>query len=155
LVYAAELLDEHTDNVYRRLSILQARLRRLNFVALAAIGGWIIVSPRLGETLPVESRTFYTLTLLLGVMGAVVSGYSLARASPGGKIPEQLQTSTLLFARLMLGAVSALALSTFVSSGVLNVGSTLSAALVTAFAAGFSEQFVAKTVDSFVSKARE
>ncbi len=161
LIYVAQILDEHHDNVYQRLGIIRERLLLLDCIAVVALLVWIawmLISAPIDFTAtfaatPIAAWQLYGLTILLGLNGALVSGFATTQETSKAKIPEQLQTTEVSVARLVMGAVSAVALATFLSSGILNLSSNaLPVILFAAFAAGFSEQLVVKAVETVASK---
>jgi hypothetical protein len=87
-------------------------------------------------------------------LGAVFSGFSSSIVTDRKKtrIKSELSTSTLTFARLSLAMVSAIFISIFLLSGVLNLHRpSLELLLAIAFASGFSERLLLRAIDS-VSK---
>jgi hypothetical protein len=162
---AKRLLDEHQDNVYHKLVILQSRLRLLTVISWIAIGVWVVWPPlspvvkpvtaasRLAEGVAsVPTRRLWFAVILLGVLGAAFSGFSssIAADQKKNRIPDELSTSTVTFARFSLAMVSAIAVSIFFLSGVLNLPSpSLELLLAVAFASGFSDRLILRAIDSF------
>jgi hypothetical protein len=162
---AKRTLDEHHDNDYHKSAILKVRLRVLTVVSWIAIIAWIArppispavksiaaasnVSDMVDNALP--TRWLWFAVILSGVLGAVFSGFSSSIATDRKKtrIKSELSTPTLTFARLSLAMVSAIAISVFLLSGVLNLPKpNLELLLAVAFASGFSERLLLRAIDS-------
>jgi hypothetical protein len=123
----------------------------LAIVALITVIVWIIIAPQLHET-NMYTRIFIFAVVLSGIMGASVSGIlTVARGGAEARIPEQLIGFWILLVKLVVGAVSALALYAFQISGYLDIAKTPEQIIVVCFAAGFSERLVTSAVES-VSK---
>jgi hypothetical protein len=165
VVRAKRTLDEHHDNVYHKLMILKSRLRLLTLVGLIAIATWIIrppLSPVLKSLAvasnneavmnsPLSTRWLWFAVILSGVLGAVFSGFSssLATEQKKNRIPAELSTSTLTFARLALSMVSAIVVSIFLLSGVIDFPKpTVEFLLVVAFVSGFSDRLLLRAIES-------
>jgi hypothetical protein len=78
-VRAAEILHEHEDNVYEKLSLLQRQLSILSLIAALSVIAWVCLAPPLrklqaGDPFPLDTREFILAVVLFGVMGAIVSG---------------------------------------------------------------------------------
>jgi len=129
VVYAAQILREHQDNVYHKLQVVKRQLTVLSVVAVMALVVWFIAAPApsagaAGNQLWLATRGFAGAVVMFGIMGASVSGIlSTAKGRDGMRIPDQLLDSLVIMARLVIGAVSALAVATFLISGVLAIGS--------------------------------
>jgi len=167
VVRAKRTLDEHQDNVYHKLAILKARLRLLTVISLIAVGVWIarppvspVVksaavanAPELVNT-SLSARWLWFAVVLSGVLGALFSGFSSSLATDAKKtrIPAELSTSTLTFARLSLAMVSAIIVSVFLLSGVISLPRlSLELLLAIAFVSGFSDRLLLRAIES-VSK---
>jgi hypothetical protein len=165
LVRAKRTLDEHHDNVYHKLMILKSRLRLLTLIGLLAIAIWIIrppLSPVVKSlafatsddvvmSSPLSTRWLWFAVILSGVLGAVFSGFSSSMATDQNKtrIPAELSTSTLTFARLALSMVSAIVVSIFLLSGVIDFPKpSLEFLLVVAFISGFSDRLLLRAIGS-------
>jgi hypothetical protein len=227
LVEAKRILDEHNDNVYRRLAILKSRLLLLSISGLIFLIVWLFIlkppvpeivvasrasnvqavagvnaapasastssaSPGVGtdtegasapsasadatETtsdagIPVVSTTtigtseaiseqrsltgniaekFWWTVVLAGLLGGLISAFTSAIGSDIRKsnIPAELSTQSVTFARLMLATLSALAVTLFLTSGILVLGQ-LSYELIVAIAiaSGFTERLLLRAVD--------
>lgn len=165
VVRAKRTLDEHQDNVYHKLAILKSRLRLLTFISLIAIGLWLARPPlspvvksvaaasNVAEVVndPLSTRWLWFAVILSGVLGAVFSGFSSSIATDQKKtrIPSELSTSTLTFARLSMAMVSAIVISIFLLSGILNLPRpSLELLLAVAFVSGFSDRLLLRAIDS-------
>lgn len=162
---AKRTLDEHHDNVYHKLLILKSRLRLLTLVALIAIAVWM-AHPPLSPVVKslalatsddavmnssLSTRWLWFAVILSGVLGAVFSGFSSSMTSDQKKtrIPAELSTSTLTFARLSLSMVSAIVVSILLFSGVIDFPKfSLEFLLVVAFVAGFSDRLLLRAIES-------
>lgn len=135
MIEAKRLLDEHYDNVYQRLAILRTRLTLLFFLGLAFLGIWFVLSPPVplammandgGDpfaTLGNSPTKFWAMIVLAGLLGALISAFTSAIGTDPKRssIPAELSTLTITFARLRVAALSALAVTLFLSSGVINL----------------------------------
>jgi hypothetical protein len=145
-VYAArKILLEYQGNNYIKLDRIHTQLEIMGVSAI------VLVPLIIGVM-----TTFFGQNILLmiaiavfGAAGGTVSAIQfVARTSTKGKIPEQLQGSWSISIRPLIGAISALAISVFLLSGILQIG-TLSDYLLLAisFIAGFSERFFLNVVE--------
>jgi hypothetical protein len=85
------------------------------------------------------------------LIGAIVSGFtsSFSRDQKKTRIPSELSTSTITFARLVLAMVSALAVSIFLVSGVLNFPKpSYELLLAVALVSGFSDRLLLRAIES-------
>lgn len=156
VAHAAKILDEHHDNVYQKLTILRARLAVLALLTAVALVVWVLVLPQpagpaAATDIPVGPRMFWCTIILSGVIGAIISGFTSSITKRGGekRIPIELDFSAITFARLALGALSALAVTAFLSAGLVKLGEpsyelTLAAAIVS----GFSERLLLRALES-------
>lgn len=147
---AARMLDEHHDNVYDRLGLLRTQLLGLSLAAAAVVGLWLFL-----RNTPPEwhgSWQDWTMIVLLGVMGAILSGFLRAGSGRGVRIPEQLSSVSLTFARFALAAIAAIAITLLMESHFIKYGDEL--VWVTAFAAGFSERLVVDALNELTRKAQ-
>ena len=233
VVEAKRILDEHNDNVYRRLSILKSRLLLLTMAGLAFLVIWLFflqppvpaivvassvskVTPSAGanatagevstssaspaatvasgdtgapSSSPAATKapggastpaaspaateapagdsdqqastrsaadTFWWMVVLAGLLGGLISAFTSAIRSDIRKsnIPAELSTQTVTFARLMLAALSALAITLFLTSGLLSF-EQLSYELILAIAivSGFTERLLLRAVDQVAKTA--
>lgn len=100
--------------------------------------------------------TFWWMVVLAGLLGGLISAFTSAISSDIRKsnIPAELSTQTVTFARLMLAALSALAITLFLTSGLLSF-EQLSYELILAIAvvSGFTERLMKRAVDQVVKTA--
>jgi len=89
-----------------------------------------------------------------GVLGSLISSFTSAIGVDvkRSNIPAELSTHIITQARLMVGALSALAVTLLLCSGILNV-QDLSYAFVIAVAvvSGFTDRFLFSAIERFVS----
>jgi hypothetical protein len=249
LVEAKHILDEHNDNVYRRLAILKSRLLLLTIAGFAFLVVWlfflqppvpaIVVASSMSKVTPSAGAnatagevstssaspaasvasgdtgapssslaatsasdegsalsaspaatkapagastpaaspaatkvptgasdqqastrsvadTFWWMVVLAGLLGGLISAFTSAIRSDIRKsnIPAELSTQTVTFARLMLAALSALAITLFLTSGLLSF-EQLSYELILAIAivSGFTERLLLRAVDQVAKTA--
>lgn len=249
VVEAKRILDEHNDNVYRRLAILKSRLLLLTVAGLVFLVVWLFflqppvpamvastsmskVTPSTGasatsgqtsassasqiatgssggagapsassdvtapsgsagapSTAPVTAvasggdstpaasstatkapagasvqqastssvaDTFWWMVVLAGLLGGLISAFTSAIRSDIRKsnIPAELSTQTVTFARLMLAALSALAITLFLTSGLLSFEQlSYELILAIAIASGFTERLLLRAVDQVAKTA--
>ena len=156
---AKRILDEQQDNVYHKLNILKQRLQLLTAIGLLAVGIWIAwppLSPAVSETGQivmgtVPARRLWLAIILSGILGALVSGFStsMTRDQSTARIPAEILTTTVTLARISLAMLTALAISIFLLSGLLNIpGPSLGVLLAVAFASGFSDRLLMRALNS-------
>lgn len=211
LVEAKHILDEHNDNVYRRLSILKSRLLLLTLAGFAFLAIWLFIlkppvpqvvvsgsagnisAPAGANTTPGDASApsastavtttlsgasglpvspgataasadasnqpasarnvadkFWWTVVLAGLLGGLISAFTSAIRSDIRKsnIPAELSTQTVTFSRLVLAALSALAVTLFLTSGLLPF-EHLSYELIIAVAivSGFTDRLLLHAVD--------
>ena len=157
VIRARQILDDHHDNVYRRIGIVTARLTWLNIWCAVILGLWI-------WRLPLEpgqfadpagsARRFWLAILATGFLGALVSGFlsSIGSDPKASRIPAEVFGSTLVFARLFVGVASAVAVTVFLISGTFaTLQPSYGVALAAAFVAGFSDRLLLRAVGAFKS----
>ena len=247
VVEAKRILDEHNDNLYRRLAILKSRLLLLTIAGIAFLVVWlfflqppvpaIVVSSSVSKATPSAGTndatsgeanttsaspaatvasgdsssspaatsasgeasapsaspaptkaaagastpaaspaatkvaagdsdqqastrsvadTFWWMVVLAGLLGGLISASTSAIRSDIRKsnIPAELSTQTVTFARLMLAALSALAITLFLTSGLLSF-EQLSYELILAIAivSGFTDRLLLRAVDQVAKTA--
>ena len=149
---ASTILHDHFNNQYYKIGLLKRQSARLAVLALfttiAVIGLHGTVGPIFGPDVDLVSGVFVLSVALFGVLGASVSGFlSLTKAGTSGKIPDQLISAWVTFARPMIGAAASLVLFGFLHAGLLQLGDpNAGLILVVAFAAGSSERFLDRAV---------
>jgi ADP-ribose pyrophosphatase YjhB (NUDIX family) len=161
VIAARRLLDEHFDNQYHKLSILRDRLSGLTITGAVTLLAWLVLSPALSLAPPCSSvlgsiradwlkeAIFWLVIVLGGVLGATLSGFisTIGANLRESRIPEELSTSTVTFARLCSGAVSAVAVCVFALSGILIFAKvTCELLLAIAVVSGFSEQLLLRGI---------
>jgi hypothetical protein len=147
---SANLFENH-HNKYNKMIRIKRELVILAIVALTTVIVWIIIAPQLDQA-NIYTQIFIFAVVLSGIMGASVSGIlTVARGGAEARIPEQLIGFWILLVKLVVGAVSALALYAFLLSEYLNFATTPAQIIAVCFAAGFSERLVTSAVES-VSK---
>jgi hypothetical protein len=157
LFRAHETLSEHFENQYRRIDEFERHLWSLAIVASAAIVSLILLASTVSNISIKFFDSKYIITItLFGIMGAIVSGMLSARGGTQARIPEQRISNSMTFAKLVVGAMSALAIYVFIASGLLNlkldgnIESTL--ILAASFAAGFTERLVNRAVETVAQR---
>lgn len=168
MIEAKRLLDEHYDNVYQRLAILRTRLTLLFFLGLAFLGLWFVVLPPVplavtandgADAFVALSNTparFWAMVVLAGLLGALISAFTSAIGTDPkqSSIPAELSTLTLTAARLMVAALSALAITLFLSSGILNFEQQSYAFLIAvAIVSGFSDRLLLRAIEKVTKTA--
>lgn len=171
LVKADEILIGYLENRYHKIGAFTRHLSLLSFfAAMAIIAFLILLAYPLGNidlgVLTLNNRStgnggtglgIFTWNLSLsivifGVMGAIVSGMLSARARADARIPDQRISNILTLAKLAVGAMSALAVVAFITSGILSIPEKTTATpeliLAVSFAAGFTERLVYRAVDT-------
>lgn len=100
--------------------------------------------------------TFWWMVVLAGLLGGLISAFTSTIRSDirNSNIPAELSTHTVTFARLMLSALSALAITLFLTSGLLSF-EQLNYELILAIAvvSGFSERLLLRAVDQVAKTA--
>ena len=168
MIEAKRLLDEHYDNVYQRLAILRTRLTLLFFLGLAFLGIWFVLSPPVPLTVMTKDggdplaalgnspTKFWAMIVLAGLLGALISAFTSAIGTDPKRssIPAELSTLTITFARLMVAALSALAVTLFLSSGVINLERQDYVFLVAiAIVSGFSDRLLLSAIERVTKPA--
>jgi hypothetical protein len=125
----------------------------LAIVAAMTVIVWLIIDPQLGKDAVIDNRTLIISVVLSGIMGASVSGIlTVARDGAEARIPEQLIGFWILIVKLVVGAVSALAVYAFLLSGFESLGTAPAKIVAVSFAAGFSERLVTSAVESVTKR---
>lgn len=147
------LRDEFYENRYHRLAMQREQLQMLLLIsalALAVILAVVATTAAPLQTLGTWDVRLLILVLMFGVLGA---SFSAARTSTTEaiktEIPELVQSKAIALTRTVLGACPGLAVYAFLQSGLVDLGEiTMAKALALAFVGGFSEQLVARVVES-------
>lgn len=153
LFNASACLYENHHNMYSKMIRVKRELVLLATVAVVAVVVWLIIAPRFDNN-NVDYRILISSVVLSGIMGASISGIlTVARGGLNARIPEQLIYFWILLVKLVVGAVSALAVFAFLLSGFLNIEPiTIPLVVALSFAAGFSERLVTSAVESASKK---
>ncbi|HNX09379.1 MAG TPA: hypothetical protein PKL29_04630 [Methanothrix sp.] len=154
LCNASAILYENHHNNYNKLTRIKRELVLLAAVAATTVVVWLIIAPQLCEYDSIDNRTVIFSVVLYGIMGASVSGIlTVASGGVEARIPEQLIDFWVLLVKLVVGAVSALAIFAFLFSGFLSFEpTTVAQVLAVSFVAGFSERLVTSAVESVPTK---
>lgn len=152
VIEARRILDEHYDNDYAKLAILRDRLNLFNTVSLALIVGWLAVAPLLPLLAPRVGgpRLLWLCVILAGILGAVISGFtaSFSGDSRRSRIPSEIAMTTITIARFFTAAVSSIAITIFLVSGILSfVSPDFPLVLAVAIVAGFSDRLLLGAID--------
>ncbi len=146
-----ELIDQESEAVRFKLNSIQVQLIVLSTVVfLASIAVLLILSfTNLNSSL--SNFWFVLAVALFGALGGSISGiFTFAKITMKEEldIPMQRLSAWLTMMRPLVGAASALVISIFVQSGLVNFG-TVSAyqLLAVSFAAGWSERLITGAVD--------
>jgi hypothetical protein len=129
-----QLLDEYHDSYFDRAKAIQRRLWSLGLLGMAVLG-IALLSIQYSSMFEAEFVKQGQLAPVLAVLGALCSAL-LSTANTGVRRPQVLFDNALALSRLVLGALSALAV--LVVANALGMKADVSLAL--AFAAGFSER---------------
>ena len=161
VIRSREILDEHADNVYRKLAVLRANIRRTSGILLLTLLALIFVVTRGWASLVsggadpdanliLESWRLLLVILVLGSLGALVSSATNLRdQDPIRRVPEQLVGMSLMGMRPLVGAASAAIVVIVLQTGVSDeLAVTGPAIFAVALAAGFVERLVTKVVAS-------
>ena len=106
-------------------------------------------SPSLRRLENTPSR-FWAMVILAGILGALLSAFTSAIGTDPkhSSIPAELSTLTITFARLMVAALSALAITLFLSSGILGFEQQNYAFLIAiAIISGFSDRLLLSAIE--------
>jgi 8-oxo-dGTP pyrophosphatase MutT (NUDIX family) len=159
VVRAAKLSDEHQDNSFRRLKILRKRLRFFGGASLVITGGYIALAVRTGilsKVIPDNKSPAYSVLMLafMGLMGAVLSVLISTKSVSSERVPVQQAQTAVLFGRLAVGPLAALATATLLATGIINGDvPDYNVTVAAAFVSGFSERFVLDSIATFSQKS--
>lgn len=150
VVEALAVLHGHSDNVYHQLRLVGRQLNYLVVICVLVL--WVVFVASLQYAAPDSALAITALlpVALAGALGGIISAmYQLSRVGQS-RIPEAWLQGLVTSGRPLVGAASALFIYVVLQSDLIQlVDSTkvgFPAALVLAFVAGFSEQFVLGTV---------
>lgn len=154
---SARLLDEHQDNVYHKLMLLQSRLNVLTVLSVIAVGLWILAAPAPGQLAITGSKSvmdpwsFWATVVLAGVVGSIISGLTTSiRSDRRSPIPFELASSAITTARVCLSALSAIAINLLLLSGLFKLGEVFGyeLALSISLVAGFSDRLLLRAFEA-------
>lgn len=159
LVKADEILTGYLENRYLKIGAFTRHLSLLSVFAVTAIIAFIAILILLDFLFGIKSLGVFTWNstlsiIIFGVMGAIVSGMLSARDGTETRIPKQRIDNILTLAKLAVGAMSALAVVAFITSGILNLSiigkntATPELILAVSFVAGFTERLVYRAVET-------
>jgi 8-oxo-dGTP pyrophosphatase MutT (NUDIX family) len=157
--WAQQVLDDYQNSAYEKMYIFKKRLSFLNIAAFLTIPMWIIFAPQLNKLKGIGGNMpfpiLWLLVVLSGITGAIFSGFvrSFGNEIERLRIPNQIAESYISYARLFVGAISAIGATTLLSSGLIQIGSALSLGLVlsVAFISGFTEKLLQNAIDKSVT----
>jgi 8-oxo-dGTP pyrophosphatase MutT (NUDIX family) len=157
LFQAHQILSEHYENQYYRIDAFERHLLILFCAAAAAICSLILLAASGEDFIKLSGWKYILSIVLFGIMGAVVSGMLSARGGTQARIPEQQISNSMTLAKLAVGAISALSIYVFITSGIFTIGAIDSAKtpqviLAVSFAAGFTERLVNRAVETVAAK---
>ena len=162
LVDAKRILDDHQDNVYQRLSILKSRLALLSVLGVVFLILWLTVAPPVPlklltddylAVLSTNSRLFWSMAILAGLLGGLLSAFTSAIGSDikRSNIPAELATQTITWARLVVSALSPLAIIWFLGSVISFPEFNNSFVMVVAIASGFTDRLLVNAIENFAA----
>jgi len=159
LASAQALLDDYYHTQYYKNGLLKAQMRNLVAISLVALATLLSVIGWSGRDLkqwPDWDWKTLLVVLLFGVLGASFSATRKATDDSGKpKIPEMAANITIALARTVLGAMPALAAYALLKSEIVTVvgkdKAPIPVVLAISFAAGFSERWVLRVLESIDS----
>lgn len=155
LYHVRRLVDEHYDNMWRQLRTFRRYLAVLASVSMLFVVGVVAVDALGGPLFPGAETVHLVAVVLFGGLGATVSA-ALSAGRDSKRNPEQLVDTWVGLARVAVGMAAALALVTFLHSGLISLGPLSPAlALAVAFVAGFSDRLLVRTVGTVVDPGSE
>jgi ADP-ribose pyrophosphatase YjhB (NUDIX family) len=162
LFEATRVRDDHSDNLYYKIALLQNEMGILSVVLIIALVALVLLAglnhlPLDREVLTGNWETLVSV-MLFGVLGGVVSGaFSLVRTSTDSKITELISSRLITLLRITVGAAAAVTVYALMKSAIFP--KVFSFDIVSpgtvfflAFVAGFTERLVIKAVSSVVGK---
>lgn len=152
---ARGILDEHEDNVHRKLALLRGHQNKAGFIlaiVLVFTIGVIVATLLSGwrpadDTFMVTDWVSFPIVAVLGSLGAALSGIlTFLAADTQQRIPDIRAQRHLVWLRPPIGAAAAIIVVTMLRSGVGGLDVTPRLAYAVAIAAGFSERLVSSAV---------
>lgn len=163
IIEAKRLLDEHYDNVYQKQSIIKNRLIWLSGIGFLAIVLWMILylpvpiiqaegNDPFGIAFANNPIKFWLAIVFAGILGSILSSFTSAIGyEKGTSIPSELSSNVLAFARLMVGALSAIVITVFLTAEILNFQpKNYAFILALAIVSGFSDRFLISAIEKMV-----
>ncbi|MCL6259906.1 hypothetical protein M3O96_12450 [Aquiflexum sp. TKW24L] len=163
VIEAKRLLDEHFDNVYQKQSIIKNRLKWLSGIGFLAIVLWLILylpvpiiqsegNDPFGIALANNPIKFWLAIVFAGILGSILSSFTSAIGyEKGTSIPSELSSNVLAFARLMVGALSAIVITVFLTAEILNFQpKNYAFILAVAIVSGFSDRFLISAIEKMI-----
>jgi 8-oxo-dGTP pyrophosphatase MutT (NUDIX family) len=153
LYEATRIRDEGGDNDYRRLALLRRNRTLLLPVIVLAIGALVILVWTGVSELAADSESrdagFLAAVTVVGIIGASISAMQSLGATAKRRMPEALSSATMTLARPVVGAGAALGAYIIAEAGFLQLETESGYVLLAlGFAAGFSERFIVRLVDT-------
>jgi 8-oxo-dGTP pyrophosphatase MutT (NUDIX family) len=155
LIRAQVLRDEAADTEFRKLALARRQRELLAPVVGAAIVVFLVLTATAGLDLSAASpdAAFFAYVAVLGALGGSLSAIQ-ALGRIGGRVPEQMAVYGITLMRPVLGMGAALGVAVVATSGLLPIEVTSAYTLLAiAFAAGFSERFLIRAVNSATGDA--
>ena len=151
------LLDDYFQTQYYKTGLAGDQMRNLVIISFAALLMLLVLIAIWGNDLAswgeFDWKTLFVI-FIFGILGASFSATrKLADDSGKSRIPEMAALGWITVARTVLGATPALFAYAFLKSDMLQiVPKNFPTVLAVSFAAGFSERFVLKMLESLDSK---
>ena len=147
LYKARKILQEQFTNMYIKLRTAGFQLGLLTLIAIALVIPLVFVLPAISAELSLSNKALVIAIMIYGALGGAFSGiFSISRQA--GKIPEHILSSWVTLARPVVGVIAALAISGFLLSGLIQLGSlTAPLILAVSFAVGFSERLLVIAIE--------
>ena len=155
---AAEILDTHYYNTYRRLRLRSFQFLCLGIAALIFLAGYVGIVGLSGSSSDLGTWAGISQVALLGALGAAVSGIlRIGGDETARRITIELAAFGFLIARLVVGAAAALLLVAILQSGFIKFPNVddKKFAIVLAFAAGFTERLAQNAIERLVASERK
>lgn len=157
VIKAKEIVDEQSNNVYRKFRLLRKNVIRVSWylagllaiVLIVVAAGWIPEGMAESAS-PLDDWKLLVATMTLGALGGILSGAIEIRSGNRKlKIPELRTYYTLTWMRPIVGAAGAVIVIIVLQSDLIGaVELSMDGMLPLAIVAGFTERLVTKTVSS-------
>jgi NUDIX domain len=156
---AAEILDTHYYNTYRRLRLRSFQFACLGMAALIFLTCYIAIVGLSEQSNDLSTWTGLSQVALLGALGAAVSGIlRIGGDETARRITIELAAFGFLIARVVVGAAAALVLVAIWQSGFIKFpvpDQPKMFVIVLAFAAGFTERLAQNAIERLVASERK